>query len=231
MQQAWLYGLATAAPLALGSILAARLKLPRPVIAVIMAFAAGTFISALAFDLFAEAFRQGGVAATSAGFMVGATGYILLNKLVAAKVSKRGQRGGALLLAGAGIDGIPENVALGTTLAAGAGSAPLLLAIAVSNFPEAFVSAEELRSGGESNRRVVLTWLAVAAGLVAFVPLGATIGDSSETALAVIQSFAAGAVLGLVADSMLPQAYEEGGRWVAMATAAGFLLSFMLNEA
>lgn len=231
MHQAFLYGIAAVAPLVLGPLLGTRIRLGKPVTAVILAFAAGTFISALSFGLISDAFAEGGGLVAAAGMLAGATGYILFNQFVSSRTRQRGRRGGTLLLAGAAIDGIPENVALGTTLAIGAGSAPLLLAIMVSNLPESLVSAEELRRGGESRARVFLTWLAVAFGLVWFVPLGLQLGEANPAVLAGIQSFAAGAVLGLVVDNMLPQAYEEGGRWVAVAATLGFLASFLLEQA
>lgn len=230
MSKAWLYGLLAVVPLVVGPLVGTRLKLKKHTIAVILAFAAGTFISALAFDLFHEAFTKGGAVVASIGLLAGTATYIVLNKFIARRVRQRGSRGGLLLLGGAGLDGIPENVALGTTLALGTGSLSLLVAIIVSNFPEGLVSAEELRQGGRTNRLILLLWVAVAVFLIPFVPVGAALTEVSPLVLAAIQSFAAGAVLGLIADSMLPQAYDEGGPWVPFATAAGFLLSFMLNE-
>lgn len=230
MEKAILLGIAAVAPLVIAPLIGTRVRLHKRTTAAILAFAAGTFIAALTFDLFGTAFEYGGAAAASVGMLLGAAGYILLNQLVFREVRQRGRRGGTLLLAGAAIDGVPENVALGTTLALGTASAPLLLAIMISNFPEALVGSEDLRQGKESGKRIFLTWLAVAAGLVWFVPLGAALGDMNPAALAAIQSFAAGAVLGLVVDNMLPQAYEDGGRWVAFATTLGFLVSFLLEQ-
>lgn len=229
MSQVWLYGLLSVSPLILGSLLGTRFKLSRRLQAVILAFAAGTFISALAFDLFAESFGNSGVLVTSVGFLAGAAVYITLNQIVGRR-AKRASRGGLLLALGAGLDGVPENVALGTTLALGTGSPALLAAIMVSNLPEALVSTEELRQGGRSIRFILSLWLLVAIILVPFVFIGSLLTDVNSPLLAFIQSFAAGAVLGLVADNMLPEAYEEGGPWVAFVTAAGFLMAFMLDK-
>lgn len=230
MSQALLYGLIVSSPLIIGPLLATRLKLSRHVTAVILAFAAGTFISALAYDLFAKAFLTGGALLTSVSLLVGAASYILLNVAMARRKRSAAESGGLMLFAGAALDGIPENIALGTTLATGIGSLPLLLAIVISNFPEGFVSGEELKRGGKSNKFILVLWIITALLLVAFVPIGQALGDLGGNVLPIIQSFAAGAVIGLVADSMLPQAYKEGGPWVAFATAAGFLLAFMVNE-
>ncbi len=230
MSHALLYGLIVSSPLVLGPVLGAWIKLPKRVIAAVLAFAAGTFISALAFDLFAKAFSKGGVELASVGLLAGAAGYILFNVAVARRRRSAAETGGLVLFAGATIDGIPENIALGTTLAVGEPSLALLMAIIISNFPEGFVSAEELRQGGKSQGFILALWLVTAGLLVFFVPLGQILGSLGGNYLPLIQSFAAGAVLGLVTDGMLPQAYDEGGPWVAFSATVGFLLSFMLTE-
>lgn len=229
MSKGLLYALLSVSPLVLGPLLGLWLKLSKRKIAVLLAFAAGTFIAALAFDLFAESFSHGGALVASAGLLVGAAVYISLNQILSWRAG-RASRGGLLLAAGAGLDGVPESVALGTTLALGAGSLPLLAAIMISNFPEGLASAGELRRAGRSYKFVMLLWVGMAVVLAPFVLLGAMLSGTSPLVLASIQSFAAGAVLGLIADTMLPQAYDEGGPWVAFATAAGFLLSFMLGK-
>lgn len=230
MSQALLYGLIVSTPLVLGPLIGSRVKLPKHLVAVILAFAAGTFISALAFDLFSEAFNQGGLVLASIGFLTGAAGYILFNVVVARRKRSAAETGGLLLFAGAAIDGIPENIALGTTLATGEPSLALLMAIVISNFPEGLVSSEELREGGKSTMFTLGLWFITALLLVFFVPLGQLLGSLGGGYLPLIQSFAAGAVLGLIADGMLPQAYKQGGPWVAFSTAAGFLLAFMLTK-
>lgn len=229
MSDAWLYGVLGVAPLVIGAIVGGRLRLSRQAIAILLAFGAGSFISALAFDLFAVSFRTGGAVTAALGLLTGAAAYILLSQLVLKRVRKQ-DAGGVAPMIGDFIDGVPESLALGTALATGAGSPALLAAIMISNVPESLASSERLRQAGRSRWFSVLAWSAISIVLIGFVLLGAALGDVPDNLLAPVQAFAAGAVIGMVTDTMLPQAYEEGGPWVAFATASGFLFAFLLNE-
>jgi ZIP family zinc transporter len=125
---------------------------------------------------------------------------------------------------------VPENLALGTTLAAGKGSVALLAAIFVSNFPEALVGARTMRQNGWSTRLAVGTWTAVAALLAATTIAGASLlGGLEGAALGFVLAFAGGAVLASLADTVFPKAFTDGGPYVALATAAGFLVAFELG--
>jgi ZIP family zinc transporter len=107
----------------------------------------------------------------------------------------------------------------------------LLVAIFFSNLPESLVGAVSMREAGQSGRTVMLTWIVCAVVLAAAVVLGRGVaGVLSEQVLAVALAFAGGAVLASLADTLMPDAYREGGSWVAFATAAGFLLSFLIAE-
>jgi zinc transporter, ZIP family len=132
------------------------------------------------------------------------------------------------LLAAVTFDGVPENVALGTSLATGV-SLSLLVAIFFSNLPESLVGAVSMRQMGQSGRTVVLTWVACGVVLAAAVVLGrAVAGVLSEHVLAVALAFAGGAVLASLADTLMPEAFEHGRPLNAFGTAAGFFLSFVL---
>jgi ZIP family zinc transporter len=135
-----------------------------------------------------------------------------------------------VLLAGVTLDGVPENLALGTTLAASGGSLALLAAIVVSNFPEALVGARSMCENGRSVKFALGTWsvAAVVLGLAIIVGYSSLRGVD-ERALSVILAFAGGAVLASVANTLFPKAYQDGGPWVTMATVAGFLVAFTLG--
>ena len=134
---------------------------------------------------------------------------------------------------GALLDGIPESAAIGITLVGGkpVGIA-VVAAVFLSNVPEAMSAATGLRKAGHSRRWILLLWTAVAlmAGVVAAAAY-ALLGGSSPGVLAVIQAFAAGAILTMLADTMMPEAFENGGRLVGLVTTAGFALAFLLSQA
>jgi ZIP family zinc transporter len=139
---------------------------------------------------------------------------------------------GMALLAAVTLDGVPENVALGVALGEGTGGLALLAAIFVSNFPEALVGASSMREQGRSSMAVVGLWVGCAALLVIAVLIGAgPLSASDPATISLPLAFAAGAVIASLADTLMPEAYENGGPAVALSTAAGFLLSFVLSLA
>jgi ZIP family zinc transporter len=145
--------------------------------------------------------------------------------------STRGAAGLALLAA-VTLDGVPENVALGVSLGEGTGGLALLAAIFVSNLPESLVGAASMRSQGTSTRRILGLWGACAVLLVLAVVVGAgPLSGSDPETISLPLAFAAGAVIASLADTLMPEAYEHGGPAVAMSTAAGFVLSFVLSLA
>jgi ZIP family zinc transporter len=145
--------------------------------------------------------------------------------------STRGAAGLALLAA-VTLDGVPENIALGVSLGEGTGGLALLAAIFVSNLPEALVGASSMRSQGKSAGAILGLWTACSALLVIAVVVGAgPLSGSDPQAISLPLAFAAGAVIASLADTLMPEAFEHGGPAVALSTAAGFVLSFILSLA
>jgi ZIP family zinc transporter len=241
MLTAVLYGLAASSALVIGAVLGTLWNAPRRVTGVLLAFASGALISALAFELFEEAFELGGAVRSGLGLLAGAVAFVsvdsALDRYVAGhpgpderEVAAQGARGGVgwALLAAVTLDGVPENLALGVSLVEGA-SVTLLVAIFFSNLPESLVGAQAMRSEGRSGRIVVATWLTCAVLLTLAVIVGRGIGGGlSDEVLAVALGFAGGAVLASLADTLMPEAFEHGRPLNAFATAAGFFLSFVL---
>jgi zinc transporter, ZIP family len=236
-----LYGLAASSALVIGAVIGAKWEAPRKVTGVLLAFASGALISALAFELFEEAFELGGAVRSGLGLLAGAAAFVAIDSALdrylaghsgpeEREVAAAGARGGVgwALLAAVTLDGVPENLALGVSLVEGA-SLTLLVAIFFSNLPESLVGAQAMRSEGRSERIVILTWLACAVLLTLAVVLGRGIaGGLSDEVLAVALGFAGGAVLASLADTLMPEAFEHGRPLNAFATAAGFFLSFVL---
>lgn len=228
MTKALLYGLATALPLVIGAAIGLRWKIPRPALAALMAFGAGTMIAAASAELFEPAFHA--VAAWHAGLalMAGAGVYVLADHLLDKKLGTAAVGWGLML--GTLLDGVPENTALGVTLS-GSGGVVLLVAIAVGNTPEAIGSAAKMREASDGSwKRVMALWAGTALVLVlvtvAAHSAGGAIGPGH---IATVQAFAGGATIAVLADTLMPEAYREGGWWVGLATALGFFVAFVLG--
>ncbi|MDA2893866.1 zinc permease [Mycolicibacterium sp. BiH015] len=241
MLTALLFGIAASSALVIGSAIGARWNMPTKVTGVLLAFASGALISALAFELFEEAFHMAGALHSGLGLLAGAATFViadsLLDKYVSGHsgpeqrevVAEGARRGvGLALLAAVTLDGVPENLALGVSLVGGA-SLSLLVAIFFSNLPESLVGAMSMRKSGMSPRAVVGLWIACSVLLAAAVVAGRmTAGQLTEPVLAVALAFAGGAVLASLADTLMPEAFEHGRPLNSFATAGGFFLSFIL---
>lgn len=203
------------------------------VTAALLAFASGALISAVAFELFEDAYEHGGAWRAGAAFLAGATVFIAVDEWLTRRRQRRREAGAAIgfaLLAGVTLDGIPENLALGVSLVEGS-SLSLLAAIFLSNLPEAIVGAQKMRAAGVSPRTTQLVWLGTAFLLAVPVLVGyAALDGTSPETLALPLGFAAGAVLASLADTLVPEAFREARENPAIAyfTALGFLLAFLL---
>lgn len=241
MTTALLYGLAASSALIIGAAIGTRWQPPRMVTGVLLAFASGALVSALAFELFGDAFELGGAIGSGGGLLAGAITFVvtdtLLDRHVAGEpgpdqrqLAGEGARSGVgwALLAAVTLDGVPENLALGVSLAGGA-SLTLLVAIFASNLPEALVGAVAMRQEDRSARAVMGIWVGCAALLTVAVVAGQALGEAlSDGVLAVALGFAGGAVLASLADTLMPEAFEHGRPLNAFATAAGFFVSYVL---
>lgn len=253
--RAFVFGVIASSALVVGAVVGARVRLPKALLAGMLAFASGALITALAFELFQDAYEHGGIWRAAIGLVVGAVVFTVLSALLdrlaqgrrpqadgsekldvdaaaadrAPSSASTGGAAGLALLAAVTLDGVPENVALGVSLGEGTGGLALLAAIFVSNFPEALVGSASMREQGRSGTFILGTWLACAALLTLAVVLGAgPLSAASPQTLSLPLAFAAGAVLASLADTLMPEAYEKGGPLVALSTTAGFVLSFVL---
>jgi ZIP family zinc transporter len=233
-----LAGLAAGGALLAGAVVAWFVHVPVRVVATVMAFGAGVLVSALAFDLVLEAQAQGGFWPTVIGFAVGALVYVLANKLLD-RFDQRNPRGtsedpgtGTGIALGALLDGLPESAVLGLSMVGGGGvSVPVLIAIIISNVPEGLSSTAELKQAGRSARYVFLLWsgIAVAGALAAL--LGFILLDTASGELtAFITSIAAGAILAMICDTMIPEAFRSAHAFTGLLVTAGFLLGYAVHS-
>jgi ZIP family zinc transporter len=220
------WGALAASSLVVGALLGLARSWSDRVVGVVLAFGAGALISAVSFDLFEEGFEIGSRAAVAAGLAVGALAYYVGDRAV----ERRPGEGGAGLALGAFLDGIPEQLVLGIGLAAGEGvSVSLLAAIFVSNLPEAIGSATDMRRSGHSARQVATLWVGVAVVCTLASAVGFAVADSTSGDLqAGVNGFAAGALLVMLVDSMIPEAAAKGGRTAGLVTVLGFAVAASL---
>jgi zinc transporter, ZIP family len=233
MLEAALWGLICGLALVLGAIIALRRAEPISdrAIAFVMAFGAGVLISAVSFDLTADALAVGGGDATAVGLAGGALVYFGGDRLLNRKHgrSDNGEDPGGIVL-GALLDGIPESVAIGITLLAGGQvSTSFVVAVFLSNLPESISASTGLQRDGHRKAWIAGLWLAIAVASSIAAGLGyALLGDASENALATVSAFAAGAILCMLANTMMPKAFTEGGDKVGLVTVLGFALAALL---
>jgi ZIP family zinc transporter len=235
------WGFVGGVALLLGAIAGVARTVPTRVIGLVMAFGAGVLISALAFELTAEAYEQSNGRAVTLGLLAGAlvfyAGDLVLDRRGGRdrKRSDGRQAGGAAgaLVLGALLDGIPESVAIGASLVDGGSvGVAVVAAVFLSNVPEGMSAATGLRRAGHSVRWVLGLWAAVAVVSALASAVGfAALGDASPSVVAVIQAFAAGAILTMLADTMMPEAFESGGDSAGLVTTCGFVLAFLISQA
>ncbi|MEU2349123.1 ZIP family zinc transporter [Modestobacter sp. NPDC049651] len=244
--EAGLWGLLGGGALVLGALVAWSLRVPQGVIASVMAFGSGVLISAVAFDLMAEAADTGGLTATAIGFVGGALAYLGANAALARRGARHRKRSGAqqpseqeqagsglAIAIGALLDGIPESVVLGLSLlGGGAVSVSVLAAVFISNVPEGLSSAAGMKAHGRSAGYVFGVWvgIAVLSGLASLVG-AAALGGAAPEVIAVITAVAAGAILTMIADTMIPEAFEKTRTWTGVIATLGFLVAFAIDRA
>jgi zinc transporter, ZIP family len=231
------WGALAASSLVIGAALGLARRWPPQQVGMVLAFGAGALISAVSFELAEEGLAVGGAGVTGIGLGVGALTYFALDGLIAARSnSGRGRRGrsdnGSALALGAFLDGIPEQAVLGISIAAeGSVGVALLVAIFVSNLPEAMGAADDMRKAGRSRETILRLWLVVAAICVLATALGYLAADAANgEARAAIDGFAAGALLVMLIDSMIPDARADAGRAAGLVTVLGFALAAGLSQ-
>jgi zinc transporter, ZIP family len=240
MAAAFGWGTLAASSLVIGAIVALLFRIRLRVIGLIMGFGAGVLISALAFDLVQEAVETGSghgwaAAGLFAGCLVFFGGDWLIGRAGGSErkdATGNQQSGSALaIVLGTVLDGIPESMVIGLTLLqGGAVGAAYLAAVFISNLPEAISSTSGLATGGWPKPRILWMWVAIAlvSGLASLAGYG-LFQNASPDAVAFVLAFAAGAILTMLADTMMPEAFEHGGKLVGVVTTLGFAVAFTIH--
>lgn len=234
------WGSLAAGSLVIGALLAFARPWSDRQVGLVLAFGAGALISAVSFELAEEGITVGGLGWTAAGLAAGALTYFLLDGVIARRsAAGRGRRGrasgagaGTALALGAFLDGVPEQLVLGIGIASGEGvGASLLVAIFVSNLPEAIGGARDMHDAGTPRGKILQLWMAVAVVCAAATVVGYLAADGATGEVrAVIDGFAAGALIVMLIDSMIPEARHGAGRVAGLATTLGFAVAVALSS-
>lgn len=249
MTSALLWGFIAAASLLLGAALGVVRQWPSRLVGAVLAFGGGALIASISFELAEEGVTEGGAWPVGLGMTAGALTYFVANRLVERSgqhpprrahgravatpsgPDRRRASGGTSLAVGAFLDGLPEQAVLGIGLASGTGiSTALLVAIFVSNLPEAIGSASDMRESGTSRGRVLGLWLAVTVVCTLATLVGYLVADHATASMrGAVDGFAAGALLVMLTDSLVPEAREKCGETAGLVTALGFALAAGLS--
>jgi ZIP family zinc transporter len=234
MLEAALWGLFGGMALVAGALLALipGRSIPDRAIGFVMAFGAGVLISAVAFDLTEEAIAIGGGGAAALGLGAGAFTYFAGDRLIRGGKPQGDDDDPRGIVLGALLDGIPESAAIGLTLISGGGvSVSFIVAVFISNLPEAIAATAGLKAR-HSPRWILLLWLGIALASAVAAGLGyELLGGASDNAVAFVKTFAGGAILCMLADTMVPQALKKSGDRVGLVTVLGFALAALLSTA
>ena len=241
--QALLWGLLSGSALVVGAALAYVPRVSPRMLASITAFGAGVLISALSFELIDEAHERGGLLPTALGFLAGAAVFtaanIWINRAGGHGRSRSGHHqmkvhegGGLAIAVGALLDGIPESIAIGVSLLAERQLAYVaLIAVFLSNLPEGLASATGMRKAGRSTLYIFSVWggIALACGISSMLG-NLTLAHADPSIIAVVLAVAAGAILALIVDTMLPEAFAVTHEYSGFITVIGFLAAFALSK-
>ena len=240
MAAAFGWGLLGASSLVLGALVALRFRISLRVIGLIMGFGAGVLISAVAFDLIEEATsKTSGQGWAAAGLFAGCGVFFGGDWLIGRyggggrkRAAGSEEDGSALaIVLGTVLDGIPESMVIGLTISQGGEvGAAVLAAVFLSNLPESISSTSGLLAGGWARARILWMWIAIAliSGLASLAGYG-LFADSSPGVVAFVLAFAAGAILTMLADTMMPEAYAWGGKLAGVVTTLGFAVAFVIH--
>ena len=238
MGEAAFYGFVGASALVIAAEVAFAFNLRREVVGLIMAFGVGALISSLSFELVLPSLQVAETWEVALGLLLGSLTFIAGDWAIgrmggSGRKNSEGEEDGSGLgiVLGTVLDGIPESAVLGMSIATGGGvSVSFLAAIWISNFPESLGSTVGLEKSGTSRLRIRLMWGAIVLISIVASALGFAIADSfSEVNGALVQSFAAGALLTMIASEMAPEGFRRGGLPVGLATTLGFILAVWLT--
>lgn len=238
MVEAFVWASLASSALLVGAVAGLVMKVNRTVVGLALGFGSGALFSAVAFELTDEAFSRGGGGTLGIGLILGALTFFAGNRLLKtrgkarAKVTVKGNSDtqGLSLVLGTVLDGIPESVVLGAMLLGGGSVSPAFFAaVLLSNVPEGFSGTADLRKEGRSPLWILGLWAGVVLAAGTSAALAFLLFDEAGPIIPLVQAFAAGGLLTMLVDTMVPEAYEEGGDLAGIVSVLGFALAFLLS--
>jgi ZIP family zinc transporter len=240
MWTAFIWGIISTSSLVLGGLIGLTLKIDKKSLGIIMAFGAGVLISAISYELVYESIVLAKFSTIPlVSFLSGALIFFFADRII-------GNMGGSdrkninapststlviPILIGSIMDGIPESTVLGLgILETGSVSMAMLIAVFISNIPEAIAGSAGMKSSGWSVQKIISLWLFIALICAVFTVFGYSLfGNASEGMIAFVNAFAGGAMLMMLANTMIPEAYEHGGKLAGVFTVIGFIVSVSIT--
>jgi ZIP family zinc transporter len=230
------WGALSSSTLIVGALVAYLLKPSVRLTAAVMAIGSGLLIGSVSYDLVADAQHSLPLPWIAVSLMLGAAVFVLGSRLIELRGGKRRKNpatGGddqpLGIVLGSALDGIPESFVLGLSVLTGGVSMPLLIGIGLSNLPEGMAASAGLRARKWPIGRVMLMWSAVVATSAVSAGLGHTVLASDDgTLTGVVQTFAAGALLAMISDTMIPESYEVERVWTGGLVVGGFAASLLI---
>lgn len=236
MGAAFLWGALATSSLVLGGLLATAIRLSNRALGILMGFGAGTLIAAVSYELVFEAVKLAhGSGFPGFGFAAGAITFFgcdqLIERLGSPSPSANHNEDGANLavpmVLAIVLDGIPESVVIGLgILDTNTVSLAMLVAVFLSNLPEAIAGSVGMGTMGWGRQRILRLygWIALICALASVAGYGLFRSVPAQW-LAFTQAFAGGAILMMLANSMIPESYERAGKLAGVFTVVGFSLS------
>ncbi|MRH44279.1 ZIP family metal transporter [Aquibacillus halophilus] len=242
MWNAILWGTIAASATLVGALIVLQFSIPKKIIGYIMALGTGALIGATTYELLEGALEMSGFLQIAIGFLGGALAFTVVDIIVSRKGGKKRKEpeknneddstnSGLGIFIGTIMDTLPESAMIGMSLIGGESvSLALVISIFISNLPEGLSSTVGLQKSGYSKKKIILLWLLV----VFFSALsslgGVLLQGASNDIKAIMSAFAGGAIISMVASTMMPEAFKEGGPGVGFITAIGVFISLWLHH-
>jgi ZIP family zinc transporter len=227
--------------LLIGGVIGLNERFSSKTISMVMALGGGVLIAMVALELMEGSFEQGGYFAAGVGMILGSLAFFSADLMLARQGAKRrkedsaqpsSEGSGMAIFVGSLMDSIPEAVAIGVSLLKGGAIGwVLVLGVFLSNIPEGLSATAGMRKAGRSTRYVLGLWSAAVAATALAALIGyVALARVPEAYVALTQSFAAGAILTMLASTVFPEAFKDGGPRVGLLTSLGFLAAFFLTR-
>lgn len=245
MWNALMWGTIAASATMFGAILALKLTIPKRIIGYIMALGTGALIGAVTYELLEESLEISGFKEVAIGFLGGALLFTILDYWISHQGGHQrkrthrsnntpendGQSAGMGIFIGSVMDTIPESAMIGLSLIGGESvSLALVVSVFISNIPEGLSSTVGLRKSGFSKKKIIIMWALVVFFSALSALAGATLLDQASNSIkAIVSCFAGGAIIAMIASTMMPEAYKEGGPTVGFVTSIGVFISLWLH--